>query len=268
MKRNGFTLIELLVVIAIIAILAAILFPVFAKVREKARQISCLSNMKQLGLAWTQYSEDYDETYPNSIWYGSGWASNIYPYIKSANVFRCPDESNSVVDTWDSAFVLVDYIASANIMTNSATSTMTPTGTKISVLVAPSSTVLMFEGDHDYLGYDGPTNQGTVLGTSEADFYSQGDMVGNAAGNDYQAPVDVARHQEDNADTKGIVHSGHENWLCCDGHVKFLDGSWDNTSGVVSVGSDPIGSPADKYHCISPNNLGNGNSDQLTMCLQ
>src|SRR5579862_176895 len=62
--RTGFTLIELLVVIAIISILAAILFPVFAKAREKARQISCLSNMRQLGLAIYQYTEDYDELLP------------------------------------------------------------------------------------------------------------------------------------------------------------------------------------------------------------
>jgi len=61
MKRHGFTLIELLVVIAIIAILAAILFPVFAKAREKARQSSCLSNLKQLGLACLSYAQDYDE---------------------------------------------------------------------------------------------------------------------------------------------------------------------------------------------------------------
>src|SRR3984893_11508515 len=63
-KSNGFTLIELLVVIAIIAILAAILFPVFAKVREKARQSSCASNEKQLGLAFAQYTQDYDEKLP------------------------------------------------------------------------------------------------------------------------------------------------------------------------------------------------------------
>ncbi len=67
MKRTAFTLIELLVVIAIIAILAAILFPVFQKVREKARQTSCASNEKQLGLAFLQYNQDYDETFPGSF---------------------------------------------------------------------------------------------------------------------------------------------------------------------------------------------------------
>src|ERR1700749_3137570 len=95
-QRNntfGFTLIELLVVIAIIAILAAILFPVFAKVREKARQTSCLSNQKQLGLGIMQYVQDYDEAFPcgnlpsqfgGLYGGGAGWANQVYSYIKSA----------------------------------------------------------------------------------------------------------------------------------------------------------------------------------------
>ena len=119
--RKGFTLIELLVVIAIIAILAAILFPVFAQAREKARQTSCLSNMKQLGTAFLLYIDDFDETYPNDAFENCGannlittatsgypgqyfvcccdvtvaevrytWMDAIFPYVKNVQMFRCP----------------------------------------------------------------------------------------------------------------------------------------------------------------------------------
>ena len=92
--RKGFTLIELLVVIAIIAILAAILFPVFAKVREKARQSTCASNEKQLGLAMLQYVQDYDEKFPADFDQGRtpniNWGQEIYPYVKSLGAFVCP----------------------------------------------------------------------------------------------------------------------------------------------------------------------------------
>lgn len=97
-KRRGFTLIELLVVIAIIAILAAILFPVFAKAREKARQTSCLSQCKQLGLGLLQYTSDYDERFPGGTagfgqsLAGRGWAGQIYSDIKSTSIFKCPDD--------------------------------------------------------------------------------------------------------------------------------------------------------------------------------
>ncbi len=93
--RSGFTLIELLVVIAIIAILAAILFPVFAQARAAARRASCLSNLKQLGTATMMYVQDYDETYP-IVYNGGGSCSHaewplLFPYIKNMNVFSCPD---------------------------------------------------------------------------------------------------------------------------------------------------------------------------------
>ncbi|NLO04873.1 MAG: DUF1559 domain-containing protein [candidate division WS1 bacterium] len=95
MRRKGFTLIELLVVIAIIAILAAILFPVFARAREKARQSSCLSNLKQLGLGWAMYVQDYDEVcppvyfqYPTTYWY-----QVIEPYVKNEQIFACPSQN-------------------------------------------------------------------------------------------------------------------------------------------------------------------------------
>jgi prepilin-type N-terminal cleavage/methylation domain-containing protein/prepilin-type processing-associated H-X9-DG protein len=107
-KNAAFTLIELLVVIAIIAILAAILFPVFAKAREKARQASCLSNEKQIGLALLQYEQDYDERLP-FFWYGADgaasdqtlnpqkykWMDACYPYVKSEGVFNCPDDATT-----------------------------------------------------------------------------------------------------------------------------------------------------------------------------
>src|SRR5689334_17602385 len=126
-RQDAFTLIELLVVIAIIAILAAILFPVFARAREAARKTSCLSNMRQLGTASKMYIQDYDECYPDSrvTWNngapGPGWVGGIYygathicvyahrrylndgktiggmaavynPYIKNIQIFRCPSD--------------------------------------------------------------------------------------------------------------------------------------------------------------------------------
>ncbi len=121
-RKSAFTLIELLVVIAIIAILAAILFPVFAQAREKARQTSCLSNMKQVGLGMLMYAQDYDENYPRAdYWLPTGtpspinpratggfalrinhykWQAWVIPYIKNSQVFQCPSRTRDQV-AWD-----------------------------------------------------------------------------------------------------------------------------------------------------------------------
>ena len=101
LQRRAFTLIELLVVIAIIAILAAILFPVFARAREQARKSSCLSNLKQMGLATQMYVQDYDETLPRYSVATSPtayWPNLIDPYVKNRQIWFCPSYERSVTN--------------------------------------------------------------------------------------------------------------------------------------------------------------------------
>jgi len=99
-RSSGFTLIELLVVIAIIAVLAAILFPVFARAREKARAASCTSNLKQLGLAVMMYAQDWDETLPVAFsginWWQGTWKERVFPYVKNIQVYACPSAPTNV----------------------------------------------------------------------------------------------------------------------------------------------------------------------------
>ena len=110
MRKRAFTLIELLVVIAIIAILAAILFPVFAKAREKARQSSCSSNIKQMMLSVAQYVQDYDERFPRgagytapdvivNTWARGEWYYLVEPYVKNVQIFACPSEGATGVQS-------------------------------------------------------------------------------------------------------------------------------------------------------------------------
>ncbi len=154
MKRKAFTLIELLVVIAIIAILAAILFPVFARARENARRASCMSNLKQIGLGVMQYTQDYDEFMPDNVGYPNGWGAAIYPYIKSTNVFACPDDSSDISNP---ALKRNSYAYNSNFIAQfGATKPVS-----IAAMNATASTVILVEvsgggmvpGDGDYSPY-------------------------------------------------------------------------------------------------------------------
>jgi prepilin-type N-terminal cleavage/methylation domain-containing protein/prepilin-type processing-associated H-X9-DG protein len=128
-RRAGFTLIELLVVIAIIAILAAILFPVFARARAKAKQSSCLSYTKQLALATIMYASDYDETFPRV----GDWYTAIEPYVKNRQIFLCPEDSTANGRTGASGFKL-SYGINGNVCGYTTTN-----------VEAPATTLLEFD---------------------------------------------------------------------------------------------------------------------------
>jgi prepilin-type N-terminal cleavage/methylation domain-containing protein/prepilin-type processing-associated H-X9-DG protein len=122
LKHRGFTLIELLVVIAIIAILAAILFPVFAQARERARQTTCASNLRQVAMAGLMYIQDYDETLFHGEYRTRGGSANTFgfyqwpwllrPYVKSVRVFWCPNEPDTVYRKLD--YQYFDYLFGRN----------------------------------------------------------------------------------------------------------------------------------------------------------
>jgi prepilin-type N-terminal cleavage/methylation domain-containing protein/prepilin-type processing-associated H-X9-DG protein len=153
-KRPGFTLIELLVVIAIIAILAAILFPVFGRARENARRTSCSSNLKQIMLGEMQYTQDYDERFATThINVNSSTANHfqiIFPYVKSTQIFLCPSDSVQDTPNWGSSVTpgyqplfRVSYGLNVNV---NDTGAVDGPGTPISKYISPSTTVLLVDG--------------------------------------------------------------------------------------------------------------------------
>jgi prepilin-type N-terminal cleavage/methylation domain-containing protein/prepilin-type processing-associated H-X9-DG protein len=239
-KRFGFTLIELLVVIAIIAILAAILFPVFASAREKARQTVCVSNEKQMGLAVLQYASDYDTVYPCGRYYspsgfsGRGWAGQIYPYVKAIGVFTCPD------DTWHTP----NQFGISYCMNGQFTPALSGLAQPVqeSQLVASAQTVYLFELFSRELFT--PTGPCPTWDSCIDDMSDAGTGTSDGGNNSFPYPAAdqqpymvyaTGQMRYDNdpllpwqsnshiymIDTTGR-HTGGSNFLMSDGHVKWL----------------------------------------------
>lgn len=266
MKTKGFTLIELLVVIAIIAILASILFPVFARARENARRSSCQSNMKQIALGFTQYAQDFDERLPvhyyndpglNGPWDwprsgGQGWGALVYPYIKSRGVFTCPsDSTRSANANW--SVISYGYNHSIPFCAN---------GSKpinhLSQFTQSARTVLAFELKRDVGDVSDPNDLNTFSGNGSPggyggkmynDLYFSGQVCWQCA-----AP-DQAYVAYETGPTKGYTaadfgvgtpgndfladdngrHLEGSNYAFADGHVKWYKGK--SISGGDAPGS-------------------------------
>ena len=233
-RLRGFTLIELLVVIAIITILAGILFPVFAQAREKARQTTCSSNERQLGLAFIQYTQDFDERYPNGPGYmdtttaptgdGSGWAGQVYSFVKSAGVFKCPDDNTRPgTGPIGNALVPVSYAYNQNAANKTNGQMISPTQTVLLSECSGIATDITRPPDAGRAGSNeadnnsGATNGYISAGLSpvlETGWLGQPTQQATYAGNSLSP---WGRY-----DKQAGRHSGGSIFQFADGHVKLL----------------------------------------------
>ena len=227
--RHGFTLIELLVVIAIIAILAAILFPVFAQAREKARAASCVSNEKQITLSWTMYTQDYDETllpYSNSGvsgGYAFPWTLLLQPYSKSYQIYSCPDSTYHIGYTYNANLARNDgYNASPpRLLNNIAMPAISPVFIDGSSMDGPVTL-----SNPQGLNWPYPYNQSLAFfinGTATASGRIINDVTNFTSG--WTANNPSAAEGTSGGNPGGIIATRHmngANYSFADGHVKFL----------------------------------------------
>ena len=270
-RRSGFTLIELLVVIAIIAILAAILFPVFAKAREKARQTTCSSNEKQLGLGFVQYAQDFDESLPcGSVQgfslagaQGSGWAGQIYNYVKATDVYRCPDDPNV---SGVAGYYVISYVFNWDLSPDQSTRGNTYAGNQVAKANAPASTVLLCEAQNltqspayangmtaqITLPEEGEPAAGTIVhspcGWGPLDNIYIGKQANGTLSPAYKPGGYYATALMGQAAGNGLlpnpVHTDGANYLALDGHVKWLRGSMVSDGVTAATSTDAQGATA------------------------
>lgn len=224
--HKGFTLIELLVVIAIIAILAAILFPVFGRARENARRSSCQSNLKQVGLGILQYVQDYDENFPLAV-SGStsaissppvGWADSIQPYLKSTQIYQCPSDSNGP-NSNPTLAGYTDYWYNSNL--SSSGDTTSPCNVAVNIAALANAPLTIMNGD-------GESPNGTAA------YRCSGAASVNAASyNNIAMPA--ASSTVGLVGTTAVVNRHLEgvNFLFADGHVKWSKTNASSPRGMI-----------------------------------
>lgn len=236
---KAFTLIELLVVIAIIAILAAILFPVFAQVREKARQTTCASNLKQIGLAILQYQQDYDETFPmmhynNAAGQEVRWFDMVGPYVKNGEIYASTGKYSGAGGIWHCPSMASDQPAGYGVHYDLFAEGLpyaTPTVKALAILDTPADTITVVEkgqndGNSSWLEFQTWEGNWTAVGGgTAANNYTYPDHLDILPTHDcdYSANMSVSASY---ANWNGCSmmpryrHSGVTNCLFADGHVK------------------------------------------------